>query len=339
MKVSWLILNLGSANVATWNFRACVIQGTQQIYVTLLWYWGTGLMKMTVNGVTTSDLIQYGRALTAVTTPIAILMWAVAIILFLGLPDYYRQTPGQVPSFYKSIVRRKIILVSFEPRCYLTILPKLMPFRQWFFVTVLIQNYFLSAPYGRNWSYLWTSKHAPVWAVVLLVIIFFVVIWAAFLALFASLSTHHSWILPIFAISLGAPRWCQMLWGTSGMGLYIPWAGSPVAGALVGRTLWLWLGVLDALQGVGFGMILLQTMTRFHITFTLVCAQVLGSLSTIVSRASAPDRLTPGSVFPNLPMDHVSGARSPWFWIALIFQLIICVGFFKFFRKEQLQKP
>ena len=102
----------GSANVATWNFRACVIQGTQQIYVAVLWYWGSGLMKMTVDGVTTSALVQYGRQLTAITTPIAILMWAVAIVLFLGLPDYYRQTPGQVPSFYKSIMRRKIILVS-----------------------------------------------------------------------------------------------------------------------------------------------------------------------------------------------------------------------------------
>ena len=130
-----------------------------------------------------------------------------------------------------------------------------------------------------------------------------------------------------------------MLWGTSGIGLYLPWTGSPVAGALVGRTLWLWLGVLDALQGVGFGMILLQTLTRYHITFTLMCAQVLGSLSTIVGRASSPDRLTAGSVFPNLALDPSGGLRSAWFWITIIFQLIICVGFFKFFRKEQLQKP
>ena len=33
--------------------------------------------------------------------------------------------------------------------------------------------------------------------------------------------------------------------------MYIPWAGSPVAGAILGRALWLWLGVLDSLQGVG----------------------------------------------------------------------------------------
>jgi alpha-1,3-glucan synthase len=38
-------------------------------------------------------------------------------------------------------------------------------------------------------------------------------------------SKVHSWLLPVFAVGLGAPRWCQMWWGTSGMGLYIPWGG------------------------------------------------------------------------------------------------------------------
>lgn len=59
-------------------------------------------------------------------------LWAVGLLLFVGLPNYYRQTPGKVPSFYKSVFRRKIIL--------------------WNFAVVLIQNWFLSAPYGRNWS-------------------------------------------------------------------------------------------------------------------------------------------------------------------------------------------
>ena len=101
---------------------------------------------------------------------------------------------------------------------------------------------------------------------------------------------------------------------------------------MVGRTLWLWLGVLDAIQGVGFGMILLQTLTRFHIVFTLVCAQVLGSIATIVARACAPDAEGPGAVFPNLALSS-KGLGNAWFWIALLMQLSICVGFFKFFRK------
>ena len=308
----------GSVPVATWSFRACVIQGSQQIYVVFLWFWGSQLMQQTLKGVVVQKTTVYGPVLTGITTPIAILLWAIGIILYFGLPDYYRQTPGQIPSFYYSVMRRKIVL--------------------WFFVSVLIQNYFLSAPYGRNWRYLFSSNHAPAWMIWLLIIAFFVFLWAAMLWLFSSLSKRHSWILPMFAVALGAPRWCQMLWGVSGMGSWVPWAGSPVAGALVGRSLWLWLGTLDAIQGVGFGMILLQTLTRFHVVFVLVCAQVLGSIATIVARATAPDGNGPGTVFPNLAMG-LAGLKYPWFWLTIVFQLAICAGFFRWFRREQLTKP
>ena len=52
-----------------------------------------------------------------------------------------------------------------------------------------------------------------------------------------------------------------MLWGTSSLALYIPWAGT--SGPYLGTSLWLWLGVLDAIQGVGLGMILLQVWVFF----------------------------------------------------------------------------
>ncbi|KAL8998110.1 MAG: hypothetical protein Q9188_006170 [Gyalolechia gomerana] len=315
-------LNFGSeasVPVATWSFRACVIQGTQQIYVTVLWLWGNHLTKLNAEGVAAFTWQTYRPVLTGITIPIAVLMWVVGIVLFLGLPDYYRQKPGQVPSFYASIGRRKIIV--------------------WFFIAVILQNYFLSAPFGRNWRYLWSSQHAPAWAIVLLVILFFVVIWALILWLLAILSVHHSWIIPICAIGLGCPRWCQMLWSTSGMGTWVPWAGGPVAQALTGRVLWLWLGVLDAVQGVGFGMILLQTLTRFHVTFTLVAAQVLGSVATILARATAPDRDGPGTVFPNLVLERGEGVKTVGFWTGLLFQVLVGLGFLKFFRKEQLLKP
>lgn len=84
-----------------------------------------------------------------------------------------------------------------------------------------------------------------------MVITFFIVLWAAALWILGHLSRRHSWFIPIFAIGLGSPRWCQMMWSTSTIGYYIPWAGGPVASALLGRGLWLWLGVLDAIQGVG----------------------------------------------------------------------------------------
>ena len=130
-------------------------------------------------------------------------------------------------------------------------------------MVVVLQNFWLSAPYGRNWSYLWSGA-IPTWQVVVLIAFFFIGVWAAFLLVLGILSRKHSWILPLFATGLGAPRWCQMLWGTTFIGSNLPWAdiGTGIdrvrTGLLLGKSLWLWLGVLDALQGVGFGMMLLQ---------------------------------------------------------------------------------
>lgn len=131
----------------------------------------------------------------------------------------------------------------------------------WFWIMVILQGYWLSTNYGRNWTFLWSSRVAPVWALILLILFFFVVVWATSLFILGKLSKSHTWIIPIFAIALGAPAWCQMLWGISGIGNHIPWLG-PVAGALFSRGIWLWLGTLAALQNVGFGMILLMTLTR-----------------------------------------------------------------------------
>lgn len=305
----------GPQPVKTWGFRACAVQGTQQIYVIALWYWGSRISVHQNAGIT-STIMDWRT--TAITMPIAVLLWAIGLVLFLGLPDFYRQAPGAIPSFYGSTFRRKIIV--------------------WFFITVALQTYFLSAPYGRNWAYLWSSKHAPAWAIGVLITVFFVLIWAAALIFFSYQSVTHSWILPIFSIGLGSPRWCQMLWSTSNVGTYIPWAGGPIASALLGRSLWLWLGVLDALQSVGFGMILLQTLTRFHLTFALVAAQVIGSIFTILARATANNKIGPGDVFPDFSVNF-NGLTKGWFWAALGAQLLICAGFFKFFRKEQLSKP
>ena len=108
------------------------------------------------------------------------------------------------------------------------------------------------------------------------------------------------------------------------MGSYIPWAG-PVGGALLGRSVWLWLGVLGALQDVGFGMILLTTLTRVHLTFVLPVAQMIGALVTIIARLSAPNKVGPSTVFPNFAVVSVA---TPWLWVGLGCQLIICFGYF-----------
>lgn len=292
-----------------------MIQGTQQIYITALFYWGSTLATSSADNALTSS-----PKAAMITIPISVLMFSIGALLVTSLPPYYHQSPGKIPSFYHTLLRRKIVL--------------------WFFVMIVLQNYFLSTPYGRNWAYLWSSKVAPQWAVGLFVLAFFVVVWATFLFVFAKLSNSHSWALPIFAIGLLAPRWAQMLWGVSGIGNWVPWMpGGPIAGALAGRSLWLWLGVLDAVQGVGLGMMLLQTLTRIHIAVSLVLAQVLGTVVTMIAKATANNANGPGDVFPDFSDGVVKGLSKPWFWVALIAQLVIPLGFFMFFRKEQLSKP
>lgn len=133
-----------------------------------------------------------------------------------------------------------------------------------------------------------------------------------------------------------------MLWGTSSLALYIPWAGS--GAPYLGISLWLWLGVLDSIQGVGLGMILLQTLSRLHVCATLAFSQIIGSICVMVARATAPNRIGPGSVFPDAAKwdfeDGLAGSpmASAPFWLALISQLIIVGGYFWFYRKEQLCK-
>jgi hypothetical protein len=74
------------------------------------------LTRLTEDGMTTKSLVTAKPIIAAITMPIAVMMWAIAVILFFGLPQYYRQAPGKVPSFYMSLFRRKIIMVSWSWR-------------------------------------------------------------------------------------------------------------------------------------------------------------------------------------------------------------------------------
>ncbi|KAG0152207.1 hypothetical protein CROQUDRAFT_85940 [Cronartium quercuum f. sp. fusiforme G11] len=294
----------------TWVFRACVVQGTQQVWVAALWYWGFKLQ-----GTDPSDAKSVPSAwINIATMTLGAICFAIAYVLYVGLPNYYRNEPGRVPNFVKTLFRRKLVL--------------------WYLAAEILRDYWLSGPYGRNWSFLWTSQTLPIWAIILLVVVFFIVIWGALMFVLSRFSKRHTWLLPIFAVGLGAPRWCQMLWGTSSIALYVPWAGK--GGPYLATSLWLWLGVLDAIQGVGLGMILLQTLSRVHVAATLCLAQIIGSTAVIVARATAPNRIGPGKVFPDLGLYDPNAplSESPlanWeFWVALFSQLIIVGGYLAF---------
>lgn len=308
----------GGAPITTWIWRACCIQGVQHAYTLGLWFWGSFISATNQSG---GNKYQIGALpiLFPVTLAIALLLWTAGILLFIGLPTYYQQMPAEVPMLYKSIFKRKTTC--------------------WFFVTVILQNYFLSATYGRNWFYLFSSKHISAGIVLGLAAFFLFGVWALFLTYFAFISKRHPWWLPMFALGLGAPRWAQMLWGTSSFGLYLPWAGSHVLSAILARSLWLWLGLLDAVQNAGIGMILMVTLTRTHVAVAMMMAQVIGSAATMAARASAPNKIGPGDVFPDFSRGLDVALSKAWFWVGLLTQLLVCVGFFKFFRKEQISKP
>ncbi|KAI0035090.1 glycoside hydrolase family 13 and glycosyltransferase family 5 protein [Vararia minispora EC-137] len=305
-------LNFGEeagASTETWMLRACIVQGTQQVWVAALFFWGYKL-----NSSAGSTAPPWW--VVPIVWPLAVMSFLFAYLMLYGLPEYYRQTPPKVPNFLKTLFRRRIVV--------------------WFLASEILRDYWLSGPYGKNWNFLW-NVNIPKWQIAVLVVAFFIGVWAILLFILTYLSKTHTWLLPVFAVGLGAPRWCQMLWGTSSLALYIPWAGS--AGPYLGISLWLWLGVLDAIQGVGLGLILLQTLSRLHVCATLAFAQVIGSVCVMIARATA---IGPWNVFPDAgTWDFSNGLQgspmaSALFWIALMCQLIIVLGYFWFYRKEQL---
>ncbi|KAK0625064.1 hypothetical protein B0T17DRAFT_617200 [Bombardia bombarda] len=308
----------GGAPTKQWITRALVVSGFAQVYSLALWYWGS----LVANQDTTMTVFLPGSTIPqalVVCVPIAFMLWVIGVVLLVGLPDFYRQTPATIPGFYISLYRRKIV--------------------PWFFVMIIIQNYWLSAPYGRSWQFLFGSQFIPGWGTFILALGFLLGLWSIVLYGFSHFSDEHTWLLPIFAIGLCAPRWAQEFWGTSGIGWYVPWGGSPLGSAILSRCLWLWLGLLDNIQGVGLGMMLLATLTRQHVLTVLIGAQVIGSAFTMLARATSPNALSPNTTFPDFSQGLMPGLASQWFWVCLIFQLIIPVGFFKFFRKEQVSKP
>lgn len=309
----------GGSTVSTWIKRVAIIQGFSQVYTLALWAWGSVISANSASGADTSDNLANSPWLLAVCLPITLGLWAIGGVLYLGLPDFYRETPGPVPQLWLTLIKRKTIA--------------------WYLFAVILQNYFLSTVYGRNWFFLFSSQFLPVWGVVLLALGFFVIMWCLVLWGLAKVSQSHPWLFPMFCVGLGAPRWAQMLWGCSRIGLWLPWAGSGVASAILSRMLWLWLGLLDGIQGAGIGMILMLTLTRVHVASAVVAAQAIGSVATILARATAPDKLGPGDVFPDFSMGVSVALSKAWFWVVLFLQLLICVGYFKFFRKEQVSKP
>jgi glycogen synthase len=107
-------LIVGGAPVTSWVWRACVIQGTQQMFATGLWYWGHRLSALSAAGMLQTSSLTTSVAVTAITWPVAVALVLAGLSLYFGLPEYYRQIPGGIPAFYNSLRRRKLVVVHFR---------------------------------------------------------------------------------------------------------------------------------------------------------------------------------------------------------------------------------
>jgi len=115
-----LIFHLQGAATEVWTLRACIVQGSQQIWVAALWYWGS-----TLNGAQPGSKTPWW--IVVILWPLAFMSFAFAYLMLYGLPgeflfeisirentnyepEYYRQTPPKVPNFLKTLFRRKLVL-------------------------------------------------------------------------------------------------------------------------------------------------------------------------------------------------------------------------------------
>jgi alpha-1,3-glucan synthase len=71
-------------------------------------------------------------------------------------------------------------------------------------------------------------------------------------------------------------------------------------------------------------MTLLQFPARFHVVFLLTAAQAISSIATILAGDTAPNKIGPGDVFPDISALYEEGLTKAWFSVALIFQLVVC---------------
>ena len=81
------------------------------MYVAALWYWGAALAKAQGTASPVANLNSHPEIIAPLCLLVACLMWGIGVVLFIGLPPYYHQAPGHIPSFYASLFRRKVILV------------------------------------------------------------------------------------------------------------------------------------------------------------------------------------------------------------------------------------
>ena len=67
--------------------RACVVQGSQQIWIAALWYWGS-----TLNGAQPNNMAPWW--IVFILWPLSLMSFAFAYLMLRGLPGVYGQRCG-----------------------------------------------------------------------------------------------------------------------------------------------------------------------------------------------------------------------------------------------------
>lgn len=81
-------------------------------------------------------------------------------------------------------------------------------------------------------------------------------------------------------------------------------------------------------------------MKKIYIAVILIVGQILGTLITILAKATAPHRDRHEDVFQDFSASvRAALGSSHWFWTVLGAQLFVPFGFLRVFKKEQLSKP
>ena len=108
-------------------------------------------------------------------------------------------------------------------------------------------------------------------------------------------------------------------------GRSLSWAFS--YGPFLSLGLFCWLGVLDAFAQVGLSMMLLQTLTRIHVSAVLFLSQILSSVFLCLSLLSDIN-----------PFPNILYSDSVYFWIVFLLYVICAYGYLFFFRTECLSR-
>ncbi|KAI8924847.1 hypothetical protein BC831DRAFT_427395 [Entophlyctis helioformis] len=306
-----------------WILRAGVFEGLRQLWTMGLWYWRRLIPGAVLAGEEMASPMPLGVTLALLA--VGMLLIGLCALVSYGLPACYRSLPPSIPGFVSTFLRRRLVL--------------------WYLASEFLRSFWLSGAIGRNLQFLWSRPLPPLG--VLALVLASLGVWGSILAALAVRSKVHSWLLPVFAVGLLSPRWAQMSWATSSTGSSLAWMG-PV-GSYLSLSLWLWLGVLDAVQAVGLLMMLMQTLTRMHVAGVLMLGQSVAAIAFMIAKVAAPNRDGPGDVFPDLGLSTSAGSSDtsddgaflnrPWFWLGMVSQLVVAIGFLVWFRREQLSKP